>query len=84
MLEGYIIQMPYDEEIGSSVVVSVVPRNDFDENFVEKARKEKRILAVKTQLPKEDETDFRLRLDILAEKIRLQRQVKQNPNQCGK
>lgn len=62
-MKGYIIRI--DETI-----VSVVPNSNFDWNFVNNNKD--KILLEKYSLPEEDETDFRLRMEEIAEKIRNQ------------
>lgn len=62
-MRGYILRL--DETI-----VSVVPDSDFDWNFVNNNKD--RVMIEKYSLPNEDEIDFRLRMEEVAEKIRRQ------------
>lgn len=69
--EGYIIQMPYDPEVGSVILISIIPYSDFDRECI--ARYKDGIVLVKHRLPEEDDYNFKMRLEEIIKKLRSQR-----------
>ena len=65
---GYIIEMPYDEAVGSQVFVSIIPYSQNDKDFIEKHKS--RICVVKTRIPDEDDFAFKMRLEEIINRLR--------------
>lgn len=66
---GYIIMLPYDEEVDTLIIVSAIAQNDFECEFISKYREN--IIHIESRQDDEDLVAFKMRLEeIVAEKRR--------------
>jgi hypothetical protein len=69
---GYLIRLPFDEGVGALVIVSVIPQEESDWNFIDKNRGN--IIAVVNREDDEDLISFKLRLEDRIKELRQERQ----------
>ncbi|MFH1193854.1 MAG: hypothetical protein V1661_02575 [bacterium] len=68
LTQGYIIRLPYDEALGNASIVSVVPMNNYDLEFIK--RNEDNILHTEPREKDENLIDFKMRVEAIAEQKR--------------
>jgi hypothetical protein len=69
--EGYIVEFPYDPEVDTIVIVSIIPYTSMDWDCI--TRHKDGILAIKQRMSAEDDYSFKMRLEDIIQKIRRQR-----------